>query len=223
MNYKIIHDEQQLINFIEWLPDLGEQEKYYCTLFSRKKYAKEWNNTGDKGQLKRFLTSKERMLNKIKQLEIKIGTYKVFGNDVAEESLALYINPNPRDLLKATYNGIIELTRALRDHKKAYNPHGEIMSCIQRSVGNKVFLDFDIDYKPFDPNMLDPFINRDCVTILETRGGYHLLVELKKIRPEFKPKFYNGIKSLNVDQTGDQLIPIPGCIQGGFVPSFLPN
>jgi len=221
MNYKIIHDEERLINFIDWLPELTENEKYYCTLFSRKKYSKEWKMKSDKGQLKRFLSNKERMLNIIQQLETKLGTYQLFGDVVEENSLALYINPNPRDLLKATYGGIIELTKLLRDQKRSYNPHAEILSCIQRSVGNKVYLDFDIDYKPFDPSSLEPFINMDCVTILETRGGYHILVEVKKIENEYKSKFYNGIKSLNVDQTGDQLIPIPGCIQGGFVPKFL--
>ena len=221
MHYKIIHNEEILVNFIDWLPDLGENEKFYCTLLSRKKYAEEWNMKSDKGQLKRFLTNKERMYNKIEQLETKLGTYKLFGEEVEENSLALYINPNPRDLHKASYNGILELTKLLRDQKRSYNPHAEMLSCIQRSVGNKVYLDFDIDYKPFDPSSLKPFINMDCVTILETRGGYHILVEIKKIENEYKSKFYDGIKSLNVDQVGDQLIPIPGCTQGGFVPKFL--
>lgn len=93
------------------------------------------------------------------------------------------------------------------------------MSCVQRSVGSKIYIDFD--YKPFDPSRLDEFINRDCVDILETRGGYHILVRVKDIKPEYKSKFYNGIKSLNVDQTGDQMIPIPGCTQGGFIPKFI--
>ena len=221
MNYKIVNDEKRLIDFIDWLPELADNEKFYCALLSRKKYAEVWNTKSDKSHLKRFLTDKEKMLNKIRQLEVKVGEYKLFGTEVDEKSLALYINPNPRDLHKATYNGIIEFTKLLRDENKSYNPHAEILSCIQRSVGNKVYLDFDIDYKPFDVATLDPFINREAITILETRGGYHILVELKKIEPEYKSKFYQGIKSLNVDQTGDQLIPIPGCIQGGFVPRFL--
>lgn len=205
------------------MPDLQESEKYYCALFSRKKYSQKSNQKGGKAQLKRFLTDKERMYNKICQLETKRGTYNIFGEEVEEESLALYINPNPRSLLKATYNSIIEMTRMLRDDKGSFNPHAEVMSCVQRSIGTKVFLDFDIDYKPFDASQLDQFINRDCVDILETRGGYHILVRLKDNKPEYKSKFYNGIKSLDVDQVGDQLIPIPGCTQGGFIPKFIPK
>ncbi len=221
MNYEIIKDEKILTEFIEWLPVLGENEKFYCTLFSRKKYAEDWKMKNDKGQLKRFLTDKERMLDKIRQLEIAQGGYKLYGESVEEQSLALYINPNPRSLLKATYNSIIELTKLLRDDKKSFNPMSELMGCIQRSVGNKVYLDFDIDYKPFDPSKLDPFINRDCVTILETRGGFHVLVEIKKIEEKYKNIFYKGIMTLDVDQTGDQLLPMPGCTQGGYIPKFI--
>lgn len=221
MNYEIIKNKNLLLDFIDWLPDLKEHEKYYFALFSRKKYARNTKLKGDKAQLKRFVSSKERIFNKISQLEIKRGNYVLFGEEVEAESLALYINPNPRSLLKATYNSIIELTKLLRDEKRSFNPQAEVMSCIQRSVGSKIFLDFDIDYKPFDPKKLDEFINRDCVDILETRGGYHILVKLKDIKKEFKPKFYNGIKSLNVDQTGDLLIPVPGCTQGGFIPKFI--
>jgi len=221
MNYEIIKDEKRLLNFIEWLPELKENEKYYCVLFSRKKYSKDSKLKSDKGQLKRFLTDKERMYLKIKQLEVQYGNYKLFGENVDAESLALYINPNPRSLYQATFQSIIELTKLLRDNKNSVNPHAEVMSCIQRSVGTKYFLDFDIDYKPFDFNELNTFINRNCLDILETRGGYHILVRLKDIKPEFKSKFYNGFKTLNVDQTGDLLIPIPGCTQGGFVPKFI--
>ncbi len=221
MNYQIIRDKKLLLDFIEWLPELKEDEKYYCALFSRKKYSVNSKWKGDNAQIKRFLSDKERMYDKISQLETKKGNYRISGEEVDENSLALYINPNPRSLLKATYNSIIDLTKLLRDNTKTFNPHAEVMSCIQRSVGSKIFLDFDIDYKPFDPKKLDPFINRDCIEILETRGGYHILVRVNDIKQEFKSKFYKGIKSLNVDQTGDQLIPIPGCTQGGFVPKFL--
>jgi len=37
--YKIIYDEETLINFINWLPDLKDNEIFYLSLFCRKKYA----------------------------------------------------------------------------------------------------------------------------------------------------------------------------------------
>lgn len=220
MNYQIIIDEDKLQHFIEWLPELAAHEKYYCCLFSRKKYSEDPNiKASDKTQLKRFLSSKERLYEKIKQLEVEVGAYRLKTIGAPQESLAFYINPNPRDLKKATYNGIIELTRSLRDHHDNINPHAEIMSCIQRSSGKKHFLDFDIDTKEFDFSKLKELVNPSCLEIIETRGGYHVLVRVAEVEARYKKSFYNGINNLGADQTGDQLLPVPGCTQGGYVPS----
>jgi hypothetical protein len=221
VNYKIITDKEALLDFIDWLPELEDNEKFYCCLFARKKYCEDQLQSNDKSQLKRFLSDKKRLYDKIKQLEVEVGAYKLKSIDAPQASLALYINPNPRNLKKATYDGIIKLTELLKNDNKNYNPHSELMSCIQRSVGRKIYLDFDIDIKPFDFTQLKGVINESCLQIVETRGGYHLLVKLKEVLPEYKKSFYNKIKAMGVDQTGDQLLPVPGCIQGGFTPKFL--
>lgn len=221
MNYKIITDEQRLKDFIEWLPDLEDHEKFYCCLFARKKYCDDQLKSSDKSQLKRFLSNKERLYEKIKQLEVELGAYQLKSGEAPQQSLALYINPNPRDLKKATYDSIIELTQLLKKDNKNFNPHAEVLSCIQRSTSRKIYLDFDVDTKDFDFDQLYQVINKSCLRILETRGGFHVLVKLDDIEPEYKKTFYNKIVALGVDQTGDQLLPVAGCIQGGFTPNFL--
>lgn len=95
------------------------------------------------------------------------------------------------------------------------------MSCIQKSLGRKIYLDFDVDTKDFDFDKLKTFININCLNIIETRGGYHVLVKLSEVEKQYKKSFYNNIISLGVDQAGDQLLPVPGCIQGGFTPQFI--
>lgn len=218
MNYKIIQDEQMLRDFITWLPDLVDNEKFYVSLFARKKYCPEIVKSSDKTQLKRFVSNKEILFDKIKQLECEIGAYKLHGTPIPQESLVIYINPNPRDMKKATFH-LAKKCIDLAQTANNYNIHAEALSCIQRSKSKSHFCDFDIDTKDIDLRKLDSILSRDTYEILETRGGYHILV-FTRLAP--KTKWHQMIRdTFNVDQVGDQLIPICGCTQGGFIPKFI--
>lgn len=49
-----------------------------------------------------------------------------------------------------------------------------------------------------------------------------MLVELKKIRDEFAKSWHQEMGKIpGIDVRGDNLIPIPGCVQGEFVPHFI--
>jgi hypothetical protein len=64
-------------------------------------------------------------------------------------------------------------------------------------------------------------VNIDACHFLLTRGGFHLLIELSKITKEFDKTWYKAITSIEgVDICGDNVIPVVGCFQGGYVPSF---
>lgn len=228
MNYQIIKDEQKLKEFIDWLPILENYEKYYLCLFARNKYCKELTHIkSDKSQLKRFLSNKETMYWKIKQLEVEIGAYRQKNNPIPQEALALYITPNPRSTWKATYNSLIKLSQCIRDNNISNNPQQEIMSEIQRAKSRTCYIDFDIDEK--DENILanivskiKEYVNKDAITWLRTRGGLHVLIDPKKIDKSIVKTYYQNMVSLSsVDQTGDQLIPVIGCTQGQFIPHFV--
>ena len=234
MNYQVIKDADLLNDFIKWLPELKETEQYYLCLFARSKYCKEITHIkSDKSQLKRFVSTKERMFDKIWQLECPYGAYKQYkigkGETVVmpQEALALYISLNPRDLWKASFNSTLKLVTAIRDTNTLMNPHAEVMSEIQKSKGETRYAHFDIDEPDGDTlrktiSKIPEFVNRDAVTLLRTRGGMHVLVDVRKIVYPYKNKWYQSISQLaNVDQSGDMMIPVPGCTQGNFIPHFV--
>lgn len=225
MNYKIINDKEKLIEFINWLPELKENETFYCCLFARSKYCKEITHiSSDKQQLNRFTSNKEHLYEKIQQLECEVGSYYQKHNPIPQEALALYINPNPRDLYKATKNSLIHFARIVGDGYYGYNPSQIVMTEIQQAVGRKIYSDFDFDHKNLDVirEKAIQHINEDCLRFLKTRGGFHMLVEFSKIDKQFEKTWYNSLirlEGLDVKQS-DSMIPVAGCYQGGFTPYF---
>lgn len=242
MNYKIIKNEERLREFIHWLPELQETEKYYLCLFARSKYTRdEAGKNGiphlktDKSQLRRIVSDKERLFKKIKQLEIEEGAWFQKEIPIPQSALALYINPNPRDLWKATFNSLIKLANCIRDQNKLVNPYAEALSEIQKAKSRTCFIDFDVDEEDMTKltnTVMRVFdvVNIDAVTVLQTRGGAHILVEPHKVLHKYRNTFYKDIFLVtNADgdpdkpeeEEGDRMIPVPGCTQGGFEPYFL--
>lgn len=221
-NYKVIQDEKLFKEFIDWLPDCNEHEQYYVCLFARSKYSdKLVHIKSDKAQLKRFTTTKQRMYTKVKQLECSIGSYMQRDVVIPQEALALYISVNPRDLWKATFRSMTKLAKCIELRNIHNNPHQEVMSEIQKSRGTRYYVDIDLDSKePEQLELMLSHINRDAVQILETRGGYHLLVKPQMVEPKYAKTWYKNMASM-CDQIGDQMIPVPGCTQGNFTPHFI--
>lgn len=224
MNYKIISDEKKLQDFLDWLPDLEDSEMFYCCLFARKKYCTELVHiSSDKGQMKRFTSKKNMLIQKIKQLECEVGNYTVKGTIAPQESLALYINPNPRCMMKAAKQSLKHFAELITKPYGGWNPHTEVMSEIQKAKSRTIYFDLDFDgIEIIDIyNKLQGKINFDCLHWLQTRGGFHLLVEIPKVKSEFEKTWYKTVTTLDgVDIKGDNMIPVAGCFQGGFTPTF---
>lgn len=224
MNYKIIADEKILKDFIDWLPELQPNEKYYLSLMARKKYSNGLLKS-DKAQLKRFLAKKSDLFQKIKQLEVEVGAYQYDGETIPQESLALYITPNPRCLKRATKASLKRFAEIIcEEDYHNINPHSEVLTCVHQSRGTNHFMDFDFDGVDLieTTNKIFEKINQSAVQILLTRGGFHVLVSLDKIEEQYKKSWYQGIAKLEgCDVRGDNLIPVGGTYQGGFIPKFL--
>ena len=111
--------------------------------------------------------------------------------------------------------------------------HGDIeyMNCIQKARGSKHFIDIDFDIdKEKDCYLLDKFIN-DMTSqniyffIIETRGGYHVVLKLSTIPKKFNLYELTHILDCGAKRSNDKneivinsnaMIPLPGTYQGGF-------
>lgn len=237
-NYKVIADQDLLNNFIaDFLPELEPGECYYVCLFARSKYTK--NEQGeneiphlksDKSQLKRFtITRKSDLVIRLRQLEVKYGAYTTkTGEAVPQRSLAVYISPTPRSMR----NAAITLGKKIFDLIQGgpgFNLHQEALSCIQKSKSKTRFIDFDIDTKDFNlfdvVSRVERVIGSEALQVLETRGGYHFMIEVSKVNSSLKNWHgaVTGVLQNYLDETSnpDAMIPVPGTSQGGFIPRLL--
>lgn len=205
MNYQIIRDEARLQAFIDWLPELGKDEIWYVTLFARKKYFSALKH--DKAQLKRFVSRKDLLLSKIKQLQCQLGSYAQDKLEIPNEALSLYISINPRSLEQATKNALINF--ALNE--------------LQTTIGTRHFYDLDFDHVDLDESLIkiNEVISPDHYTVLKTRGGFHLLIHINQLTEVEEKRWYSLTKLPGCDVKGDTLIPVPGCAQGDFTPYLI--
>lgn len=224
-HYEVISSPLELKKFIDWLPDLEPGEAFYTTLLARNKYVKELGLgtfNSDRHQCARFLIKKDRLYNKIWSTEAPLGSYVVKGTVVPQAALACYINPNPRGLVRAQPDIIQRLVRNVMLSHKDARVDEDVMTAIHKTIGRKIYMDFDIDGE-FNLNELAKnvatCVNPEAVSIVITRGGYHILVKVAEIKDEYRRTWYHRLRALvGVDVVGDTLLPIPGTYQGGFTP-----
>lgn len=221
-NYKIILDEVQLDKFIEFLPELEEDEVYYLSLFGRHKYApNEVPNMRD-NQLSKFIARKSEIKEKILRLECPIGSFKRNGEDIPQHAIALYISLNPRNLPKANRNLLVELTKRFSVGQLNFSPISLAISEVHRATGRKFFVSFDYDGISYEDYLqkITEIIPKNSFRIIRTRGGFHLIVNLKEAIGNNWYQKLTKLEGCDVKGTNN-LIPVPGCIQGGFVPIFI--
>jgi len=232
MNYQIITDENLLDEFIStFLKPCSPDETYYCCLFARSKYAKNEDGTNkfphiktDKNQLKRFLATPNTLKIKIKQLEVPFGAYITKdGEPIPQEALALYITPNRRSQKKAMFKLMKRLIDIQECNGQGFNINAEAISAVQKSKSKTDWIDFDIDSKDIDISSIENVLPLGTYKILETRGGYHIMIDRDKVKKSNAPKNWYIVlgQMFEIDQSGDNMIPMVGTYQGGFTPKFI--
>lgn len=221
-HYRILIDKKAFQEFIDLLPELNPDEVYFLSLFARHKYAPEVPNLRD-NQLARFaVTSKDQLEEYILRMECSFGGYKRGGTDIPREALAVYISPNPRNLVKANKELLVELATAFTEGRANFNPLTLARTAIHRAVSRKIFADFDYDFQDYQTRIakIKEILPDNAFKILKTRGGFHLLVILANAP---KTDWFKQLSALEgCDVTGSNtLLPVAGCVQGDFVPFLI--
>lgn len=218
--YHLIRDEDELVNFLNILPENNNNEKYLIALLYRGKYETPKHNRTL--CVKRIVTNKSNILPKIRQLECPIGSYTYKDNPIKQDTLAVYITPNPRDMVKACKNTVSLIMKDICEtNPKFPNPYTVSLTAIHNSPAKKVFVDFDIDSKD-DYNSLYTLAKDNLglgnFYMIETNGGYHILADLRK-KDQFvnKKGWHKSLQKVS-DIVGDCMLPLPGCVQGNFIP-----
>lgn len=227
--YTVVVDQEELEKFIDWLPDTEKGETYYFSLLARSKYVRDLGigtMKSDKHQCARWVAGKDRMMLKLLQTESPIGSYAIKGFTVPQEALAAYVTVNPRSHVKAAKLALKRLADVVADGEDNPNVYQESLTALHKAMSRKVFMDIDFDGVLLGHTlaMLRGKINPDCLSVVTTRGGFHLLVELAKVESKYVKTWYKDLSSLpGADVSGDNMIPIPGTYQGGYVPRLLTN
>ena len=234
--HNIITDPDALREFVEWLPKTTMNERYLVHLQARKKYAPDLG-LNNLSHIESFVCDKRSMENRIRRLEVQVGCYQTrAGDTIPDRALALYITPNPRDMRKASIACAKSFVDSVTNSgKERFRPHAEVLSLIHKSKSRSVFVHFDIDREgdadvgntakdstPIEEvkTIVEGIVGAEALTVVETRGGMHLLIEPSLVQSDRKDWHKVITKSFNVDQRGDIMLPVVGCNQGGYTPTF---
>ncbi len=248
--YKLIHDQKELENFIKFLPELNSNEGYFLILIARRKWYE--SDIASATKLKRETVNKNKIIKTILQWEVMDGLYTSNDKPIHQNNLGVYISYNPKDQYAACFELINQCLDKIKNNRMDINIKSLANDVIQGCNGTKNFIDIDVDIKE-NENYLDivkfiksvpleiafpppiaevSVIDEKYLTFIKTNGGFHCLIRLldnsnNLISPDYGNKWYQTLKNhpfkseLNI--MSNDLMPLPGCNQGQFVPyTFYP-
>ncbi len=244
MNYQLIHYEKQVQEFVDFLPDLKDNEGYFLILIARKKWYPEGGIPSALKLKRETVNCKSKIISTIRQWEVAEGMYKYDELPINLMNLGVYIGFNPKNQYNACFELINRCLGSIKTDEKNINIKSMANDVIQCSNGTSNFIDIDVDIKEGEQNntivaYIKSIINEQFLTFIRTSGGFHCLIRLPKtdsfihtgegepdkvISPNYGNKWYMELKKhpfksdLNIMH--HDLLPIVGCNQGKFVPHF---
>lgn len=199
----------------------------------REKYIPETKSSSKTIYLERRYAKKDQILNTVKSLEVSPNVHSV-----DPRGLALYINTKIFNADVAQYR----ISKSVSNHALANmrnpgsmslkNLFAQVDSSMVKSGKRGWFTSFDLDLEDKSSeskdtlrykltSFLEGLNQKGCFFLIETHGGFHLHVKFKNLEKEIQKSFFQNINStFEVDKTGSGDTPLPGGLQGGFVPNL---
>lgn len=205
MRYKLVGDPDELIKFVDTLPELQENELYFMALFVRKKYMPkrkleldECSEIPSSIQLWRSGLKKEHIVKSVYQVQQRMSGFSHGGLRIPPEAFVLYIHPNPRDNRLASGRMALEINKRILHGHPMPHIQSEAKTFLQKSKSRSYFAHFDYDnvdesYVCFidgdiDDKKIDEMVTNGASIILnninaltqayKTRAGIHILMHV---------------------------------------------
>lgn len=236
--YDFLRDASELDRFVElFIPDLGEDEALILMLMARRKYLsdkeQETLSIGNSVVFRReVVTRKEQIASRVEEMCVRRGLYTDReGNALPDHAFAVYLTVNPRSQRKAALATLKELADRLYENQPLRVDETAV-SQLHKAAARKLFLDFDVDAGGSDDlsavvGRVRAALGSTPTTVVETRGGAHVLVRTKEIDGAVKKSFYKDIQAVSREMSGeievqnDGMLPVPGTSHGGTIPRIL--
>jgi hypothetical protein len=246
--HKIIANDDELKDFLSKFAPRSKSHVAILQLIMREKYSEvKFSGKASQNVSTRVLSNDnvQNCYRKIFSMQAPVGSFTMLGTDIEFPNgcSCLYMTINPRDPVKA----MIKVNNNLVDHitnlaylkDSSYMPCGMInyvYSAIHGTVYEKTYVDLDIDTKDeafmlkLKCFLLEMW--KSIEYIIETRGGYHILMSKSNVTKTQMTNLYAYSKSTEIMEENrqgkmckqtlmaiisDPMLPVAGTFQGGFV------
>lgn len=247
-----VYDEQQVLDFFDILPELGKTENYLISTSARPKYLTEEEKliykTGRSEMLDfKPIRSKDKILRTL--YKFQSNSYFTVGENpipIPDKAITIYVNIHPTNVILAyaefqrvMNEYLIELANNATQGRNIDDVCGRLKkfdrllwTANQRAWSSKKFIDIDCDVGHSGialetvNQMCQEFLDLDIQSyIIETYSGYHVMIEKKNIKFNYKEKvtfFDKAIKlklpdhqkTLEIIVNDNSMVPLPGTKAG---------
>lgn len=245
---QLIYDEKEVERFHSILPPLQNDEVHFVSMSARNKYlTPEERVSYDLGRsemMGREIVKSDEFFHYLRTLRsYEHPWYGRGGHELPSKCLICYANINnssAKSALKEFYSKSNELLFNLgNDKEAAENLRGMdtiLMNCYQRARGTRAYVDIDID-APDEQFSLYAMtkLRRELtargvqVYVIHTHSGYHVLLNRKTLSFNYNTVVDElqqealGLfdEKAEVVRNSNDMVPIPGTLQGGFEVRFV--